>query len=180
MDLIAFKYMLSRIFSVIFIYKIIFYAALNIATLNINGLISKQNQVIDFMKFNKISILLLQEHNIRDVNKLSSNLNEFCHVCLNPAICARGGTAILIDRKLSFNILNVEKSANSRVLSMKVKIYDKVIHLVNVYAHSGDKKKAEREELFSEELIYYLRNSLQNTYIGGDWNCVLSERHHIR
>ncbi|CAL4118487.1 unnamed protein product, partial [Meganyctiphanes norvegica] len=24
--------------------------------------------------------------------------------------------------------------------------------------------------------LYYLRNSLQNTFIGGDWNCVLSER----
>ena len=72
MDLIAFKYMLSRIFCFIFIYKIIIYAALVIASLNVNGLVSKQNQVIEFMRYNKISILLLQEHNIRDINKVSS------------------------------------------------------------------------------------------------------------
>ena len=147
-----------------------------ICSLNINGLSSKQSQVIQFMKYNKIDVLLLQEHNIRNSDKLSVELNDFCHVSLNPAICARGGTAILINRKLPFTLLSEEKSADSRILSVKIKIYSQCLHFVNVYAHSGNKKAAERDELFSNDLIYYLRNSLQNTYIGGDWNCVLSER----
>ncbi|CAL4193186.1 unnamed protein product, partial [Meganyctiphanes norvegica] len=32
------------------------------------------------------------------------------------------------------------------------------------------------ELLFANDLPYYLRNSLRNTIIGGDFNCVLSER----
>ena len=95
-----------------------------ICSLNINGLINKQDQVIDFMRYNKIGILLLQEHNLRDSNGLSNNFNDFCHVTLNSAICARGGTAILIDRTLPFTVLNIEKSADSRILSMKLKMYN--------------------------------------------------------
>ena len=47
-----------------------------IASLNINGLNNrmKQLQLIDFMKYNKISILLIQEHNIRDKKVISSEL----------------------------------------------------------------------------------------------------------
>ena len=171
----VFESVFCRLYIFTFIYKILFEMFV-ICSLNINGLISKQDQIINFMRYNKIDILLIQEHNIRDITTLSNNLNEFCHVSLNPAICSRGGTAILIDRKLPFSILSVEKSADSRILSMKLKIYDQFFHLVNVYAHSFNKKALEREELFSNELIYYLRNSLQNTFLGGDWNCVLSER----
>ena len=159
------------------IYIFIFFTfnSLNINSLNINGLNNKDKQLmlIDFMKYNKTDILLVQEHNIRDINVLSDELNNFCHISINPAICSRGGTAILINKKLPFTVVNVEKSADSRILSMKIKLYSQFLHLVNVYAHSGNKKTVEREELFSNDLIYYLRNSLQNTYIGGDWNCVL-------
>ena len=175
MDLMAFSCVFSWIFCIILFKKYIFVGFV-ICSLNINGLINKQNQVVDFMKYHNVGILLLQEHNIRDMNKLSNDFNDFCHVSLNPAICARGGTAILINRKLNFTILSEEKSSDSRILSMKIKVYDQFLHLVNIYAHSGNKKTVEREELFTNELIYFLRNSLQNTYIGGDWNCVLSER----
>ena len=148
-----------------------------ICTVNINGLNDKrkQQQVIGFMKYHRIDILLVQEHNIRDCNAIGSDLNDFCYVTINPAICHKGGTAILINRKLPFHIFSEEKSADSRILSIKLKIYNQFIHVVNVYAHSGNRIR-ERDNLFNSELIYYLRNSLQNTYIGGDWNCVLSER----
>ena len=144
--------------------------------MNINGLNNKmkQLQLIDFMKYNRISILLVQEHNIRNKNVISPELNDFCEIILNPSIAHKGGTAILIDRRISFNIFHVEKSANSRIISLKLCVHDQSIHLLNVYAHSSNVK--EREELFNNELIYYLRNNLDNTIIGGDWNCILSQR----
>ena len=124
-----------------------------IASLNINGLNNrmKQLQLIDFMKYNKISILLIQEHNIRDKKVISSELNDFCEFILNPAISHKGGTAILIDKRISFNVINVEKSANSRIISLKLSVYNQVIHLLNVYAHSNNIK--EREEFFTNEII---------------------------
>ena len=155
-----------------------FFILFNISTLNINGLnnVNKQAQVIEFMKHNFIDILMIQEHNIRDSVVISKELENFCYISMNNAICSKGGTAILVNRKLPFVILSEEKSADSRIISLKIKIHDKAIHLINVYAHSGNEKNVERENLFRNELIYYLRNSLQNTFLGGDWNCVLSDR----
>ena len=155
----------------------IIFAMFIICTMNINGLNNriKQQQVIGFMKYHRIDILLIQEHNIRDVNAIGNELNDFCYISINLAVCHKGGTAILINRKLPYHIYNEEKSSDSRIMSLKLKIYDQFIHIVNVYAHSGN-RTLERDNLFNNELIYYLRNSLQNTYIGGDWNCILSER----
>ena len=84
-----------------------------ICTVNINGLNDKrkQQQVIGFMKYHRIDILLVQEHNIRDCNAIGSELNDFCYVSINPAISHKGGTAILINRKLPFHIFSEEKSA---------------------------------------------------------------------
>ena len=151
---------------------------LKISTLNINGLnsVKKQDQLINFMKNNYIDVLMIQEHNIRDPVVISKELDNFCFISMNNAVCSKGGTAILINRKLPFTILNEEKSADSRIISLRVKVHGQFIQLINVYAHSGNEKNIERENLFKNELIYYLRNSLQNTIIGGDWNCVLSER----
>ena len=147
-----------------------------LASLNINGLNvrMKHLQLIDFMKYNRITVLLVQEHNIRNIDAICSELNDFCEIVINPAIAHKGGTAILIDKRISFSILNVEKSANSRIISLKISIYSKIVHLINIYAHASCKK--DREELFNKDLIYYLRNNLENTIIAGDWNCVISQR----
>ena len=60
-----------------------------ISTLNINGLnnLDKQQKVVDFMKLNKIDILLVQEHNIRNFNAIGKVLNEYCYVSINLAVC---------------------------------------------------------------------------------------------
>ena len=80
----------------------------------------------------------------------------------------------MINKKLPFKILSSEKAANSRIISIKIKIYDQIYKIINIYAHAGDAK--ERESLITNELPYYVRNSLKYTFIGGDFNCVISER----
>ena len=118
----------------------------------------------------------MQEHNIRDVNKICKELNDVCIVDINLAVSLKGGTAILVNRKSPIEILNSEKSADSRIISLKFKYYEEIYQILNVYAHSGSGNNAERENLFNNELMYYLRHNLQRTIIGGDFNCVLSER----
>ena len=127
------------------------------------------------MNYNKIDIMLLQEHNIRDSNKISSKLNDKYEIILNLAINLKGGTAIIIDKKLDFKIKNHEMSADSRIISALLEIYNKPLHLVNVYAPSGS-KNSDRDTFFNEELTYFLRNNLDNTIIGGDFNCITSPR----
>ena len=102
-------------------------------------------------------------------------LDQF-HFEINYAIAHKGGTAIMINKRTPFTVLTCEKSANSRIMSLRIKLFDQIFNFVNIYAHSGDAQSKEREELFSSEILYYLRNSLQNTIIGGDFNCVLSDR----
>ena len=146
------------------------------ATLNINGLnsVKKQLQLLNYVKYHKIDILLLQEHNIRKENVICEEVTSEFHFEINYAIALKGGTAIMINKRLDFTIINVEKSANSRIISMKIKVYDQIFHILNIYAHAGDLK--EREALFTNDLPFYVKNSLKYTIIGGDFNCVISER----
>ena len=135
----------------------------------------EQLKLVDFIKFHKLDIVMLQEHNIHDRIKLCKELLDTCHVFLNLAVNLKGGTAILINKKLYCNVISVDMSANSRIISMKLNIYNQILQLVNVYAESGS-NTTEREDMFQNELLFYLRNNLSNVILGGDWNCVLSRR----
>ena len=52
------------------------------------------------MKYNKIDIMFIQEHNIRDMNNVCKELNDQYYILLNLSIAHKGGTAIIIDKKL--------------------------------------------------------------------------------
>ena len=119
-------------------------------------------------------MIFIQEHNLRDRDLLSADLLNLCDIFINLAINQKGGTAILINKKLNYETLNWEYSADSRIISLRIKYYNNVLHLVNVYAPASA-TYSERDEFFQNELIYYLRNNLENVILGGDWNCVLRE-----
>ena len=116
----------------------------------------------------------MQEHNIRKENILCNEILDAYHFEINNSIALKGGTAIMINKRLPYNIFDVEKSADSRIISVKLKIYDQIFQVINIYAHASDIK--ERESLFINELPYYVRNSLKYTLLGGDFNCVVLER----
>ena len=153
---------------------------IHIASLNINGLnvTDKQRSLIIFLQYNKIQILLIQEHNIRNKNVICQELHDLYYVNLNLAIAHKGGTAILIDKRLDFRIRNNEMSADSRIISMSIQLYEKPLYLVNIYAPSGS-RNSDRENFFKENLTYYLRNNLDNSVIGGYFNCITSARDSI-
>ena len=147
-------------------------------TLNINGLCSqnKQKLLFDFIKTNNYKIICLQEHNIKDKSKLINIFYEHFDIVINESINLKGGTAVLIDKSMDCNILHIEKSPCSRITSVKVAIDSKRMHILNIYAPSGSKFHQEREEMFRNEILYYLRNNLSNTIICGDFNCILNKR----
>ena len=66
-------------------------------------------------------------------------------------------------------------SADSRIISLRVKYYENILQFVNVYAPASV-SHSERDFFFQEELLYYVRNNINNVILGGDWNCVLSNR----
>ena len=148
-----------------------------ISTFNINGLNdeNKQLQLIDFVNTNNIDILMLQECNLRSLENVNHMFKSFFHIYLNPSINLKGGTAILIKRSLPITVIDLEKSADSRIMSLRLKYCNQELHIVNIYAHSGNNFINEREILFQNEILYYLRRNLSNTIIGGDWNCIINK-----
>ena len=135
----------------------------------------KQLQLIDYMKNNKIDILLLQEHNIRYKNKICNEILDLYHVTINLSIAQKGGTAIIINKKLPVEIINQELSADSRITSIKIRLYSQILKIINIYAPSGSDNR-ERDEIFQKDLLFYLRNYINYTILAGDWNCIESNR----
>ena len=154
----------------------IIFAALSIASININGLNNriKQLSFINFLRFNKIDIIFLQEHNLRSEESIIPELSDHYIVILNLSIAHKGGTGIIINKDLNVRIKNCEKSANSRIISLNIDLYNNPLHLINIYAPAGSTR--ERDDFFKEDLPYYLRNSLENSVLGGDFNCILHPR----
>ena len=99
----------------------------------------------------------------------------FIYIYINPSINSKGGTAIIIKRSLSISIIDVENSADSRIMSLRLLYCNQELHLLNIYAHSGNHFINDREHLFSSEILYYLRRNLTRTIIGGDFNCIISK-----
>ena len=127
------------------------------------------------MFYNKIDILFLQEHNIKDNTKLDY-LDKYCRILINFSTCLKGGTAILIRSNSGEDVLNWEADVNGLIVSAKCKFLNTVFHLVNVYAPSGSSKKTIKEELFKNDILYFLRNNTSKLILGGDFNSITSKR----
>ena len=65
-------------------------------------------------------------------------------------------------------------SADSRIISAICNLQNKKIHLFNIYAPSGNNLYRTREDFFDQELPYYMRHNTSNTFMGGDFNSVIS------
>ena len=107
------------------------------------------------------------EHNIKDENKIKFLFDNYL-VFLNKSINLKGGTMILIDKSIECNIVKVEMSPDSRILSVICTINGVKMQLINVYAHSGNNMNVARDELFEKDLVYYLRHNIPVSYMSGD------------
>ena len=138
-----------------FIYKL--------ASLNINGIRNFTTQtLLKKLLFDEdIDILMLQEVNDENLDFL---LPQF--KCVSNVGEANRGTAIVY--RANFGVSNIKKSPCGRILSVSCNN----TKLINIYAPSGNQNKKERNKFFSEDLLYYLRNTRIPIILGGDFNCV--------
>ena len=150
---------------------------LKVATLNINGINDnlKQIKLVEYLRHNGIQIVALQEHNIKLISKLEY-LNKYYHLLLNKSILLKGGTLILIDRRLPVSIGRVYLHPTSRICTAHVTIFNVRLYIVNVYAPSGKNKENEREAFFDNDLKHLLLSNTDNLILTGDWNSVLLKR----
>ena len=150
-------------------------ANLNIATLNINGMNERRKQELleDYLRTEKITCCLIQEHNLKCQSAIYDIISDKYDIFFNASIKLKGGTMILLDKSIKYSVIGLEMSHDSRIISLKINIESQYLHLLNVYAPSGKQYQNEREDLFKNEILYYLRNSLSNTVWGGDFNCII-------
>ena len=123
------------------------------------------------MFLNNLDIIFIQEHNVKAISQLDY-IEKHCFIVLNSTFLLKGGTAIFLNRNSQVKVLKEEMDVKGHIVSVKCSYLGKEFQLLNVYAPSGKDRKKEREELFQNDLLFYMRNNLRNVIIGGDWNCI--------
>ena len=149
--------------------------ALSIATLNVNGLNDSLKQIclVNTLLHQKLDVVLLQEHNIKEIRTLEY-ITKYFDIVLNTSPLLKGGTCILIRKNKNIEIVNQEMDAEGEIIGIQIKYCDNIIPIINVYAPSGTNKHKEREDFFRDKILYYLRHNHENLIIGGDFNSVVS------
>lgn len=138
-----------------------------IATINLNSSNTKANKGLlkDFINNHDIDVIFLQEVSYEDFSFI------YTHHSLVNISSDKKGTAILIRKSLTYSdsVLDLSGRITSVVINN--------VNMINIYAHSGNNMRKEREHLFTEALTIHLNKpNSTSTLIGGDFNCVLEAR----
>ena len=142
------------------------------AFINIHGQtglsLSKQRQIEDFIRKNKVDILHCQEINIDDNSFSQCNFIKSNFSIIHNNAVNKYGTASLV--KNIFTAENIRKDSNGRALFFNIN----GITIGNVYLPSGTDgvSRAERENYCCEKLPQLFVNRKLNGTWGGDLNCV--------
>ena len=145
---------------------------LSLAYLNIHGQSNltdtKQVQIEDFLKFNKVDIAHLQEVEISEESFSNCNFVSSSYNIISNNATNKYGTASLV--KNIFTADNIKFDTSGRAIVFDIGD----ITLGNFYGHSGTdaRSRSNRENLFSEVVPQLLTNRKQLGCIGGDWNCI--------
>ena len=123
--------------------------------------------------YQKLDVVLLQEHNIKEIRTLEY-ITKYFDIVLNTSPLLKGGTCILIRKNKNIEIVNQEMDAEGEIIGIQIKYCDNLIPIINVYAPSGTNEHKEREDFFRDKILYYLRHNHENLIIGGDFNSVVS------
>lgn len=149
---------------------------LKIISYNVRGLNNarKRTAIFDHLRSHMCDIALLQE-----IYSSEEIENQWAQEWGGKGYFLHGskhskGLAILVRRNLDVDILNIEKDKCNRILYLKLKIDENVVHLFNVYAPN----KETEQVAFMNSLIAFVSkhniNSADNCVFGGDWNQVLN------
>jgi endonuclease/exonuclease/phosphatase family metal-dependent hydrolase len=138
---------------------------INVATLNISGLVSRTKLAMlgEFLRCQEIDILLLQE-----VTHPTFDTPRGYKSYFNVGTAGRGTALITSDE---FTITNVKQLPSDRGKTAEYK----GIRMINIYAPSGTVKRQEREHFYTSDLTYLLEGSPSSMIMGGDFNCILNK-----
>lgn len=136
-----------------------------IATINICNISSqtKVDALRSFIYSAELDIIFLQEVQSEQLSIPGYN------IVFNVDADQRG-TAIVV--KDQYNVHNVEKSLDNRIISVRVG----PVTFMNIYAPSGASQRTAREDFFNSSVAHYLHHSSGNVVLGGDFNAVVNAK----
>ena len=141
-------------------------------TINVNGLIKRQNQVITFIKDNDLDVLLMQEVHLigkEDIHKIEKEVSGIIYLnSQNPW----AGTAILIRKNLqNLQINRIENDKirlQNRLTHIQI-ITQETLNIINVYCPADHEDKDD----FFQDLNNYLEiYQDEKIILAGDFNYV--------
>lgn len=142
-----------------------------ITSLNVRGLREhkKRSNLFFWLRKKQFDITLIQETYWTE--ELTTKLQKEWEgkILLNSGTQHSKGTAILFKGNLNCEILNVHKSDDSRIILTNIKLEDKTITLINIYAPN---QISERKTFFNKVQKWINKFSLndQEIILGGDFN----------
>ena len=150
---------------------------LSIFSLNARGLRDKKKRenLFFWLKEKKAGIIFLQE--TYWTNELLSTVEKEwgTKILLCQGTQHSKGTAILFSKKINFDLLNVHKTEDGRMILANVKLDDKNMTLINIYApNSQNDRKTFFNKILKWSLLYALNKD--EIIMGGDFNCVESQK----
>lgn len=156
----------------------------NIHTLNINGLDKKMGKLTDFIKQNKIDILLLQETHIFDKVALErhlSNHGQRAHLNKEKNLHNNyDGTAFVYNDQISANFKIDANVIQTNRLQKMILVNDEkeTIVFYNLYLTTGNGSHVSKQRCYTLKLLKKDLQSLEkcsDVYVGGDFNFVTNK-----
>lgn len=113
---------------------------LKLISWNVKGLNhpAKRNKVFSHLKQLEVGIAFLQETHLRDSDQWRLNRVWSGQIFHSHFGGTARGTAILIDRNISFEPTNIISDRNGRFIVISGKLGNKLVTLANVYAPNID------------------------------------------
>lgn len=144
---------------------------LSILSLNVRGLRDhkKRNTLFYWVKKKQSDIIFLQETYWTDdlIHQIEREWEGEC--ILNPGSNHSKGTAILLNKKLNYELTDIHKSDDGRILLINIKTMNKDLTLINIYAPNVPRER----KVFYNKLQNWIKRHAaneQNIILGGDFN----------
>ncbi len=147
---------------------------LKILTLNVRGINDKKKRqtVFYWLRKQDADIIALQETHLGRTNDEWKWSREWDGQSYWTVAAGNSkGVALLFNRKQKFEIKNVVKEQTGRLISLSVKIADKMIRLVCIYSPNNDN---ERVKYFKSKIENHMDPEKYNILLG-DFNCTLKD-----
>lgn len=150
-----------------------------IASWNINSVRIRVNQVLEYIKKEKIDILVLQEIKAEDKNFPYDDFNNAGYYSYSNGQKSYNGVAILSKKKLDINQTDFKDPlGQSRYISADIKYKNKILTLISIYLPNGNPintEKYEYKKKWMDTFETFIKTKIKknnNIIITGDFNVI--------